>query len=122
MNNPAHDLSKLRIDRDAPTPQLRRALVRNLVLAGAAVVLTLVIVLIARGRSAVPVRVAVASVVDAAGGGAAGAAAVTANGYVVARTRASVSAKVAGRLAYLGVSEGSRVRRGDVIARLENAD
>jgi RND family efflux transporter MFP subunit len=45
-----------------------------------------------------------------------------ANGYVVARTQASVSAKIPGRLAYLGVSEGSEVRAGQVIARLENAD
>jgi RND family efflux transporter MFP subunit len=55
-------------------------------------------------------------------GGAAGGTSVTANGYVVARTRASVSAKLAGRLAELRVSEGSHLRRGEVIARLENAD
>src|SRR5262249_14823069 len=58
-----------------------------------------------------------------ASGGASGAAgSITANGYVVARTKASVAAKVAGRLAYLSVSEGSHVRAGDVIARLEHAD
>jgi RND family efflux transporter MFP subunit len=57
-----------------------------------------------------------------AAGGSSAATSVTANGYVVARTRASVSSKVPGRLAYLGVSEGSPVRRGQVIARLENAD
>jgi RND family efflux transporter MFP subunit len=45
---------------------------------------------------------------------------ISANGYIVARTKASVSAKVAGRLEYLGVSEGTLVRRGEVIARLEN--
>src|ERR1044071_5369670 len=54
--------------------------------------------------------------------GGAGAAIVTANGYVVARTRASVSSKVPGRLAELRVSEGSFVRKGEIIARLENAD
>ena len=43
-----------------------------------------------------------------------------ANGYVVARTQASVSAKLPGRLAFLGVSEGSHVQRGQVIAGLEN--
>jgi RND family efflux transporter MFP subunit len=52
----------------------------------------------------------------------AGATAVTANGYVVARTRASVAAKVPGRLATLTVDGGSFVRRGQVIAQLENAD
>lgn len=64
--------------------------------------------------------------VSAQAGGAGGAvtsgASVVANGYVVARTRASVSAKTPGRLEYLGVSEGSPVREGQVIARLENAD
>ncbi|MEP7028096.1 MAG: efflux RND transporter periplasmic adaptor subunit [Candidatus Eisenbacteria bacterium] len=52
----------------------------------------------------------------------AGASGITANGYVVARTKASVAAKVAGRLAYLGVSEGSRVRKGEVMARIEGVD
>src|SRR6185503_11506210 len=56
---------------------------------------------------------------DGGGGGAVG---VVANGYVVARTKAAVSAKIPGRLAMLNVSEGSVVRRGDVIARLDNAD
>jgi RND family efflux transporter MFP subunit len=60
-----------------------------------------------------------------AGGGGAGSAnatSVTANGYIVARTRAAVSAKIPGRIASLTVDGGSQVRRGEVIARLENAD
>lgn len=47
---------------------------------------------------------------------------VTAAGYVVARHRATLSAKVPGRLEWLGVEEGSHVRKGQVIARLENPD
>lgn len=47
---------------------------------------------------------------------------VTASGYLVARRQAVVSAKVQGRLAALRVEEGSRVREGDVLARLESAD
>lgn len=46
----------------------------------------------------------------------------TASGYVVARRKAVVSAKIQGRLAELRVEEGSRVSEGDVIARLESAD
>ncbi len=46
----------------------------------------------------------------------------TANGYVVARTKASVSSKVPGRLEFLGVEEGDRVAIGAVIARLEAAE
>ena len=46
----------------------------------------------------------------------------TASGYVVARRKAVVSAKIQGRLAELKVEEGSKVREGEVIARLESID
>lgn len=46
----------------------------------------------------------------------------TASGYVVARRKAVVSAKIQGRLAVLRVEEGSRMGEGDVIARLESND
>lgn len=46
----------------------------------------------------------------------------TATGYVVAQRKAAVASKATGRLEWLGVSEGSRVRRGEVVARLENQD
>jgi len=123
MTNPELDLAKLRIDRDAP-PAVKRAFARTLTLAAGAVVLIGGVVVFARRGGAVPVQVVVAAAANggSGGGGTALGTSVTANGYVVARTRASVSAKVAGRLAFLGVSEGSRVSKGEVIARLENAD
>ena len=46
----------------------------------------------------------------------------TASGYVVARRKAVVSAKIQGRLADLRVEEGSVVRKDEVIARLESID
>jgi RND family efflux transporter MFP subunit len=46
----------------------------------------------------------------------------TASGYVVARRKAVVSSKIQGRLAELRVEEGSVVRAGEVIARLESID
>lgn len=52
----------------------------------------------------------------------AGAPLLTASGYVVARKKAVVSAKIQGRLADLRVEEGSRVREGEIIARLESFD
>ena len=118
------DLSKLRIDRSSPPTPVKRALGRNLIIFGLAalVVASVAIVLRARAVPTVQVVTATASASGGAGGTAGGATSVTANGYVVARTKASVSAKTAGRLAYLGVSEGSYVNRGQVIARLENAD
>jgi len=56
------------------------------------------------GRCSPPSDRAARSVRVATGGGTISAAGITANGYVVARTKASVSAKVFGRLAYLGVA------------------
>ncbi len=53
---------------------------------------------------------------------AAGQPVLTAAGYLVARRQAVVSAKIQGRLSELRVEEGSVVRKGDVIARLENPD
>lgn len=125
MSQSAPDLSRLRIDRDAPATdggsRLRRAVLINAGIAlGAILVIGAVVFFLRRGK-AVPVETAVAAVTGGAGGSG-GSAAVTANGYVVARTRASVSSKVAGRMIELKVSEGSFVRQGEVIARLENAD
>lgn len=45
-----------------------------------------------------------------------------ASGYVVAQRKAAVASKITGRLEWLGVEEGSRVRGGQIIARLENRD
>ncbi len=52
----------------------------------------------------------------------AGAPLLTASGYIVARRKAVVSAKIQGRLSSLRVEEGSRVKEGEIIARLENRD
>ncbi|HLA89726.1 MAG TPA: efflux RND transporter periplasmic adaptor subunit [Gemmatimonadaceae bacterium] len=122
MTSPAPDLSKLRIARDTPAPGVRRALRRNLILAVVALALVVATVLVVQRRAIPTVQTLVVTATSQAGVGDGGGTSVTANGYVVARTRASVSAKVPGRLAFLGVSEGSFVRQGDVIARLENAD
>jgi len=45
-----------------------------------------------------------------------------ATGRVTAQRKASVSTKATGRLEWLGVQEGTRVKAGDVIARLESLD
>ena len=122
MTAPQPDLSRLVINRAAPPTGPRRRWL--LPLAGvAAVVVAGGGFLVVRGDAPVPVQVAVAAAEaggSAAGG--AGATAVVANGYVVARVQASVSSKLPGRLAFLGVREGSQVQEGEVIGRLENAE
>src|SRR5512139_3113208 len=45
-----------------------------------------------------------------------------ASGYVVAQRKAAVASKTTSRLVWLGVEEGSRVRQGEIIARLEGED
>lgn len=45
-----------------------------------------------------------------------------ASGYVVAQRQASVASKGTGRLEYLGVTVGSRVKSGDIIARVQQDD
>lgn len=46
----------------------------------------------------------------------------TASGYVVAQREASVSSKGTGVLVYLGVVEGDKVTKGQIIARLDDRD
>jgi RND family efflux transporter MFP subunit len=114
------DLSSLRIAREEPVSSpvrpRRRLLFVALGVLAIAVVAAGAVALTA--ERAVEVRTATAAL----RGGASGAAGLTANGYVVARTKASVSSKVPGRLAYLGVEEGDRVAAGAVLARLEAAE
>jgi HlyD family secretion protein len=122
MSAPA-DLSKLRIDRGDRSPApVRKALMRNLFLFAIAIVVVAAAFLFLSARNVPVVQVVTVSASTASGPQAPGATSVTANGYVVARTKASVSAKIPGRLAVLNVTEGTFVKRGDVIARLDNAD
>jgi RND family efflux transporter MFP subunit len=115
----SHDLNRLRIDRNRPDQPNLPALKWAGSLALLAIAFVIVAYFVIRGDRGVDVQVARAEVV---GGGQENSVGITANGYVVARTRASVSSRIAGRLATLSVEEGSEVREGQVMARLENAD
>ena len=46
----------------------------------------------------------------------------TASGYVVAQRKAAVASKATGRLVYLGVVEGDKVTKDQIIARIEDSD
>ena len=119
MTTERSDLGRLRIDRDQVPSSAGAALKWPLVLAAVAVIFIAVVFFAMKSGGGVAVKIARAEVV---GGGAAGSVGITANGYVVARTRASVSSRISGRLASLWVEEGSVVRRGQVLARLDNDD
>jgi len=49
-------------------------------------------------------------------------ASLNASGYVVAQRKAAIASKGTGRLIYLGVVEGDKVKKDQIIARLENTD
>ena len=60
--------------------------------------------------------------VEQVGSAAAGTPVLTASGYLVARREAVVSSKIQGRLLDLRVEEGSEVKTGEILAKLESAD
>jgi RND family efflux transporter MFP subunit len=112
------DLSALRIDR-GPRPSTGGGRRGMLVVIALVLVAAAVVGWMRFAPRPLSVHVALA---EATGGGSATGSGISANGYVVARTKASVSSKILGRLAWIGVTEGSRVTKGDIIARLESAD
>jgi len=115
----APDLASLRIDRDPPPPRGGSRVLPVALVVVALVVAGFFALRFSRAGSAITVSVGTA---EATGGGSATGAGISANGYVVARTKASVSSKVLGRLAWVGVTEGSQVKENEIIAKLESAD
>lgn len=112
------DLSKLRIERKPggarPVSKGRRRLLPALLAAAAVAAAAWAI----HFNSAVPVEPSAVTVAYPSQAHAL----LNATGYVVAQRKAAVASKATGRLEWLGVAEGSRVKKGDVIARLESRD
>jgi len=113
------DLSQLKIDRSVKDVRPRH---RKRIVYGALVVVLIGVFfyLYSTGMftSGIPVEVAVVSEVYPSQA----LTVLDASGYVVAQRKAAVASKVTGRLVELTVEEGSSVREGQVIARLENDD
>jgi RND family efflux transporter MFP subunit len=110
------DLSQLRIDpdrRERKGPD-RRFIIPFLVVAALAVAVILIIVFSRRAP-----EVETATVREAGG---AQAAVLNASGYVTPRRRATVSAKVTGKIRDVFIDEGMRVDAGQVLARLDDVD
>jgi RND family efflux transporter MFP subunit len=113
------DLGKLRIDKSeaASRPRRKKHVVR---LAVAALIVVAAAVLFFEGvfTPSISIEPANVSLVYPFQGFTL----LNASGYVVAQRKAAVASKVTGRLVSLSVEEGSRVKKGEVIARLEDDD
>ena len=122
MATPDSDLSFLRIDRSArgDLPSRRRGSGRRWVIWAIVVVVVAAAALLLKNwlGGGVEVQLATATLTSPSQANAV----LTASGYVVARRKAAVASKGTGTLVYLAVEEGERVKKGQVIARLDDSD
>jgi len=117
------DLSKLRIDKDkkqsndGPSPWAVRWILG---------IITLFVLLGAGGwvwtqlNASTPVRVERVRNSNTGGDAPQGDVILNATGYIIAAHKIEVAAKVVGRVSWIGVEKGDRVKRGDAIVRLED--
>lgn len=113
------DLSKLKIDR-SDTANLTSRKRRSRLMIKLVVIAALVLLVIAYFRSVTSVEVESATVTTAYPSQSF--TLLNATGYVVAQRKAAVASKATGRVEWLGVTEGSKVKKGEIIARLESKD
>jgi RND family efflux transporter MFP subunit len=120
FSNKTSDLSSLRIKRDsgAPPGGSRTRIFAYAALGLVAVLLALILFLNGGNAGAAEVDLAQAALTSPSDANAV----LTANGYVVAQQKAAVASKGTGRLVYLGVEEGDPVKKGQIIARIEDQD
>ena len=120
MTSDKPDITSLRIDRTEAAGPPPRGVPWRYILPAAAVVVLAAAFFFLRGAlaSAVEVDTATATLTSPSQGHSV----LTANGYVVAQRKAAVASKGTGRLVFLGVEEGDRVKQGEIIARLDDQD
>ena len=113
------DLSRLKIDRSGTAGAAVRKKRPSLILfLGVVAALGLLVALYFAGGTAVQVESATVTTAYPSQSFTL----LNATGYVVAQRKAAVASKATGRVEWLGVTEGSQVKAGEIIARLENKD
>jgi len=111
------DLASLRIDQSARAGGRRR---------GGWIVLVLLLIVAGAGgwfwsQRVQATTVRTEAVTSQSGAGSATGSVLNASGYVTARRRATVSSKVTGKVVEVFIEEGQAVRRGQVLARLDDS-
>lgn len=119
------DLQSLRIDRSQRSDHGGSApeWARRYILGGIALVVILGISALAyRTLSSAAPEVEVVRASAVTSGNDEGAIVLSATGYIVAHHTINVNSKVTGRLEWIGVEKGDKVKEGEVIVRLENQE
>ncbi len=116
------DLSSLRIDRSKKNvnPELKGRNVRFTIYTLIVIIIIAALYFGWKNLTTPEVEVKIATAVLQSN--AQSNAVLTASGYVVAQRKAAIASKGTGRLVYLGVVEGDKVKTNQIIARLENND
>ena len=114
------DLSRLRIDKSTFSASPRRKRSRWWYVAAGLIAVLIIVLLYVTGLARPAAEVQVANVTQVYP--AQGITLLNASGYVVAQRKSALASKVTGRLVWLGVEEGSKVKKEQVIARLESED
>lgn len=118
-SNKTVDLSSLRIERDKP-PSRRRFLTPLIGVLILGLVLFFFFRVAPRFFTFLSPEVSIARAILVSPSQAA--TVLTASGYIVARSKAEISPKSVGRIAWINLEEGQRVRKGELVARLENQE
>jgi RND family efflux transporter MFP subunit len=124
VETPKPDISALRINRNAPTTSNNGSeggsKGKMFLIWGVVLIVVLAIAYLLKGIFT-PVETVEAGTVSLVYPSQANAV-LTASGYVVASRKAAVASKGTGRLVYLGVEEGSHVKKDEIIGRLDASD
>jgi HlyD family secretion protein len=119
------DIKSLRIDRSAKQKNRsgRGPLRWILVSFGLSVLLGVAFVIYGRLNAAVEVEtVRVRTASTASPGAPAGATILNATGYIITAHKIELASKVSGRVAWIGVEKGDKVKQGQVLVRLEDEE
>ncbi len=118
METKTVDLSSLKIDRsnDNGKNNKQKWIIYSVLL----ILILIVVYFLYQSYSTTALEVKLTTVVKQTPGRSS--AVLTASGYIVAQRKASVSSKGTGVLVYLGVVEGDKVKKGQIIARLDDRD
>src|SRR5581483_10298975 len=116
------ELEGLRIDRSAPVEEAGPAPWAKMYIVGGVAIVVL-LGLAALGYRAFFASAPEVEVVRAAaegGGAVAGSTILTATGYIVPHHKINVNSKVTGRVKWIGVEKGDKVKEGQILVKLED--